>query len=129
MSYLFSNSAIRAFNLSVESFTSVPIIEVKGNSNRASFIMRKSLTYKILLSVLAQFISVVTSFILGFIVPKFIDEYQYAYWQLYVLYAGYVGLLHFGLLDGLVLRYSQYDYNELDKPLVRSQVRILFIFN
>ena len=43
MSYLFSNSIIRALNLSVESFTSVPIIKVKGNSNRASFIMRKSL--------------------------------------------------------------------------------------
>lgn len=83
----------------------------------------------LILSVLAQLVSVATSFILGFIVPKFIDEYQYAYWQMYILYAGYVGVLHFGLLDGLVLRYSQYDYDELDKPLMRSQARILLIFN
>lgn len=84
----------------------------------------KNLTY----SVLAQGISLATSFVLGFIVPKFISPYQYAYWQTYVLYITYVGVLHFGLLDGLVLRYSQYDYEQLDKPRIRSQFRLLFTF-
>ncbi|MDE7395112.1 MAG: hypothetical protein K2M95_03195 [Clostridiales bacterium] len=62
------------------------------------------------------------------IVPRFIDKSQYAYWQTYVLYAGYVGVLHFGLLDGLVLRYSKYDYEELDKARLRSQFQILLTF-
>ena len=34
------------------------------------------------------------------------------------VHVGYVGVLHFGLLDGIVLRYSQYDYDELDKPRI-----------
>lgn len=74
----------------------------------------------------AQIISLAVSFILNLIVPKFIDEYSYAYWQTYVLYVGNVSVLHFGLIDGLMLRYSQYDYDEIDKPRIRSQFKILF---
>lgn len=73
----------------------------------------------------AQIISLSVGFVLGFIVPKIIDEYQYAYWQIFVLYVGYAGVLHFGLLDGIVLRYSQYNYEELDKRRIRSQFKIL----
>ena len=79
----------------------------------------------VLLSVGVQIISLAVSFILNLILPKFIDEYQYSYWQSYVLYVNYVGILHFGLLDGIVLRYAQYDYDQLDKPKLRSQFYIL----
>lgn len=77
------------------------------------------------LSIIAQIISLAVSFIMNLILPKFISEYQYALWQIYLLYVGYVGILHFGLLDGIVLRYSQYDYCELDKPRIRSQFKCL----
>ena len=88
-------------------------------------ISSKKLTSNIIISLTVQAISLAVSFVLNLIVPKFIDEYQYAYWQTYVLYVGYVGILHFGLLDGIVLRYSQYDYEELDKARLRSQFKIL----
>lgn len=82
----------------------------------------------IIRSLFAQLISLGVGFILNFITPKFINEYSYAYWQTYILYASYVGVLHFGLLDGIFLRYSQYDYDQLDKPLLRSQFKsLLFI--
>lgn len=83
---------------------------------------------KIGLSVFAQIISLAVSFVLNLIVPKIIDEHQYAYWQTYVLYISYVGILHFGLLDGIVLRYSQYNYEELDRPRLRSQFQLLLGF-
>ena len=79
----------------------------------------------VLLSVTAQAISLMVSVIINLIVPKFISEQQYSYWQMYVLYVGYVGVLHFGLLDGLVLRNSQYDYDELNKKMMVSQFRML----
>ena len=84
-----------------------------------------SIKKNIILSLGVQVISLMVSFILNLIVPKFIPELQYSYWQAYVLYASYVGILHFGLLDGIVLRYSQYDYDQLDKPRIRSQFKIL----
>lgn len=79
----------------------------------------------IALSIIAQVISLAVSFIMNLILPKFMSEYQYSLWQTYLLYVGYVGVLHFGLLDGIVLRYSRYDYDELDKPRMRSQFKCL----
>lgn len=79
-------------------------------------IAKKNIFY----SIAAQIVSLSVSFITGLIVPKFIPEAQYAYWQSYVLYVGYAGVFHFGLLDGIVLRFSQYDYCNLDKRRIRS---------
>ena len=92
-------------------------------------VSNRKIAVNLIMSVLAQIISIVVSFILGFIVPKYIDEFQYSYWQTFILYVGYVGVFHFGLLDGIVLRYSQYDFDELDKPRVRSQFQLLLTFN
>ena len=82
----------------------------------------------IFLSVFAQLVSVSVSLIFSLFVPKFIPPVEYANWQTFVLYVAYVGLFHFGLLDGIILRYSQYDYGELDLKLIRSQYRVLFFF-
>ena len=76
-------------------------------------------------SVAAQVVYMLVSLLLNLIVPKYIDEYQFAYWQAYWLYVSYVGILHWGLLDGIVLRYSQYNYDELDKKRIRSQFLVL----
>ena len=91
-------------------------------------ITTKKFAKNVVYSIIAQIISLAVSFVLTLIVPKFIDEYQYSYWQAYVLYVGYVGVLHFGLLDGLVLRYSKFDYEELDKARLRSQFIVLLVF-
>ncbi len=95
--------------------------------------MAKSITGRkfaanVVMSIAAQIVSLAVSFVLTLVLPRFIDKIQYAYWQTYVLYVGYVGVLHFGLLDGLVLRYSKYDYEELDKARLRSQFATLLIF-
>lgn len=91
-------------------------------------ITTKKFATNVIISLTVQIVSLAVGFVLNLVVPKFIDEYQYSYWQTYLLYVGYVGVLHFGLLDGLVLRFSQYDYDELDKKTVRSQFQLLFFF-
>lgn len=83
---------------------------------------KQQIKKNIFLSVSAQAIVLLVSFIVNLVVPRFVSEEQYAYWQTYILYSNYVGLLHFGLLDGLILRYSQYDSDELDKPVLHYQV-------
>lgn len=90
-------------------------------------ISTKKFTSNIVLSIAAQVVSLAVSFIMGLIVPKYISDYSYAYWQMYVMYSGYVGVLHFGLLDGLVLRYGSYDYDELEKKRIRSQFQFLLV--
>ena len=84
-------------------------------------ISEKRIAKNMMLSVMAQVVSVLVGFVLNLVVPKFIDEYDYSYWQTFLLYSQYLGVLHFGLMDGIVLRYAQYDYEELDKKSVRSE--------
>lgn len=81
----------------------------------------------ILFSMIAQIISLLTSLVINLIVPKFIDGYQYAYWQTYVLYASYTGVLHFGLLDGIVLKFSEFDYDKLDKKKISAHFCVLLL--
>ena len=97
--------------------------------NETRKLTTKTIGKNVTLSLVAQAVSLLIGFLLGLVVPKFIGEYQYAYWRTFVLYVGYVGVLHFGLLDGIVLRYSQYDYDELDKKRIRSQFQALLFFN
>lgn len=93
----------------------------------AKEITGKKVASNVTISLLVQVVSLAVGFVLNLIVPKFIEIHQYAHWQTYVLYVSYVGVLHFGLLDGIVLRYSQYDYEELDKARIRSQFKILLL--
>ena len=74
---------------------------------------------------LAQVISLGVSFLLNMIVPKFISELDFANWQAFVLYISFVGVLHFGLLDGIILKYSKYNYDTLDKGRLKSQFFVL----
>jgi len=89
---------------------------------------RNSIARNLTISVGAQIVSLLVSFVLNLIVPKYISEYHYSLWHIFLLYIGYVGILHFGLLDGIILRYSQFDYEELDKPKIRSQFKVMFFF-
>ncbi len=79
-------------------------------------------------SVAANLISTGVSVLLVAIVPKLLGVEQYGYWQLYVFYSGYIGFFHFGWADGVYLRYGGNRYEDLPKPLMRSQFRLLALF-
>ena len=89
-------------------------------SNTSTKGMRKN----VVLTVSAQLVSFFVSAILNLILPKYVSEMDYSNWQTFLLYLGYVPIFHFGFLDGLMLRYSQYDYKSLNKMLVQSQFRL-----
>lgn len=89
-------------------------------SNTSTKVMKKN----VVLTVSAQLVSFFVSAVLNLILPKYVSEMDYSNWQTFLLYLGYVPIFHFGFLDGLMLRYSQYDYQNLNKPLVQSQFRL-----
>lgn len=47
-----------------------------------------------IVSVAAQAVTLLVSFILYLVVPRYVSEYTYSYWQMYMLYIAYVGVLH-----------------------------------
>src|SRR6202043_804367 len=44
--------------------------------------------------------------LLAFVIPRLVSVEDFGYWRLFLLYAGYTGLLHLGLADGTLLRWA-----------------------
>lgn len=88
----------------------------------------KKLFLNIGISIFVQIVSLLTSFVVSLIVPKYIDILDYSHWQTYVLYSSYVSIFQFGLIDGFILKYSKYDYDELNKEEIRSQLQVFLLF-
>lgn len=75
----------------------------------------------------SNLISFIISTLVTLIVPKLIGVEEYGYWQLYIFYSTYIGILQFGWNDGIYLRYGGKKYAELDKKLFFSQFFMMFI--
>ncbi|APZ50267.1 hypothetical protein BW721_05870 [Jeotgalibaca sp. PTS2502] len=78
-------------------------------------------------SLSSNLVSLVISTLVIFVVPKLIGVTAYGYWQLYLFYSSYIGFLHFGLNDGIYLRYGGEEYKNLNKSVFFSQFYFLFI--
>ena len=65
--------------------------------------------------------------LVGLLLPKIIGVTDYGYYKTYSLYIHYVGLLHFGILDGIYLKYGGVKFCEIDKASFRSYIRFLMI--
>ncbi len=87
----------------------------------------KSIFQKIYYAISANLLNLAISLLVSFGVPKVLGLEQYGYWQLYIFYVGYVGFFHFGLADGMYLRYGGQYYDDLDKSLMHSQYWLLTI--
>lgn len=81
----------------------------------------KKLLKDISYTVFSNLVSLLISTVLVLVVPKFIGVEDYGYWQLYLFYTSYVGILHFGWLDGIYLRFGGEKYSSLNEKLFFSQ--------
>lgn len=81
----------------------------------------KNLSYTFVSNILSLIISAV----LILVIPKLVGVETYGYYQLYLFYMNYVGVLYFGWCDGIYLRLGGKYYKDLDKPLYSTQFRLL----
>jgi O-antigen/teichoic acid export membrane protein len=84
----------------------------------------KNLSY----TIYSNLIALIASTLIVLLVAKLIGVEDYGYWQLFLFYSTYVGLLHFGWNDGIYLRYGGEAYSALDKKLFYSQFVQLLVF-
>ncbi len=94
---------------------------MNGNSKVKDFISTVAYAF------LAQGISLLLSILMSLVVPKILGIEEFGYWQLFIFYSSYVGFFHFGLNDGIYLRYGGMDYEELDFKLISSQFWVALI--
>ena len=79
------------------------------------------------LTIASNFLSLITSVIVILVVPKTIGVYEYGLWQLFIFYSSYIGVLHFGWIDGIYLRYGGITYKGLDKSAMAGQFLYLLV--
>lgn len=84
----------------------------------------KNILSNLSVAFIANVISLFSSTILTMVMPKFIGVEQYAYYQLYIFYASYIGFLGLGWIEGMYLRYGGHFYNTLNKSIMIKQFRI-----
>ncbi|PIO82998.1 hypothetical protein BSQ39_05120 [Loigolactobacillus backii] len=78
-------------------------------------------------TIFSNFVTLGVSTILILIVPKLIGIKAYGYWQLYMFYTSYAGVLAFGWIDDIYLRFGGWQYDELDKTLFHSQFLMILM--
>ncbi|MFZ3100599.1 MAG: oligosaccharide flippase family protein [Desulfitobacteriaceae bacterium] len=73
-------------------------------------------------------INLLIGIITGFLIPAFLSLDQYAYLKTFTLYIGFVGILHFGFIDGLYIKYGGRKEKELDKGILKGEHNFLLSF-
>lgn len=87
-----------------------------------------SLGRNVAFAVLAQGVSFISSLMMSVVVPKILGLEDYAYWQLFSLYVGYVGLALLGTHDGVFLRLGGVAARDIDWPRIKTQFLIIAAF-
>ena len=85
---------------------------------------KSELVKNISIAFVAQGVAMLVSVAQTLIVPKILGVEQFAYWQLFIFYIGYVGFFHFALCSGVYLKMGGKTKEEFDKGSTKSQ----FIF-
>lgn len=80
-----------------------------------------NLTY----AIIAQGITLASSVFMSLIVPKLLGVEDYAYWQLFVLYSGYIGLALFGIHDGVFLRLGGARVTEISWSSIKAELLLV----
>lgn len=76
--------------------------------------MSGSIKKGVLMVLIANIVNMLFSVISNFILPKYLSIESYGYYKVYMLYIGYLGLVHFGFADGIYLRYGGKEFSSVD---------------
>lgn len=88
---------------------------------------KRNFVGNVIYAFISQGIALTASILMSLIIPKVLGIKQYSYWQLFMFYNSYVGFFHFGLNDGVYLRIGGMKYEELDKSLLGTQIKLSVI--
>lgn len=75
----------------------------------------------------ANFLTMVSGILIGFVVPAVLSVDSYAYLKTYTFYLSYIGLLHFGFIDGMYIKYGGKELESLDNREFKLEHRIFII--
>lgn len=78
-------------------------------------------TIKNIISVtLSNCSTILSGIVVGFLIPKILSVYGYGMYKTFTLYTTYIGFFSLGIIDGIVLDYGGYNYDQLNQERFRS---------
>lgn len=89
---------------------------------------KKKFLTNISFALIAQTISLLSSFVIQFFAPKILGVTSFGYWQLFVFYSSYVTISRIGITDGLYLRNGGKTREQIDKGLIKTELVLFMLF-
>ena len=83
----------------------------------------KAFSSDVLIFSFGQVVLLIFGLIQSLIIPKYLSTDDYGYWQLFLLCTTYVGILHLGFLDGILVRWAGKNFDD-----IRDEIAIAFRF-
>lgn len=80
------------------------------------------------LVIISNGVKLLSSILTVFFIPLIFSQQDYGFYKLFLLYISYVGIFHFGFLDGIYLHFAGSDYEELNKENFSMFTKFLFFF-
>lgn len=64
--------------------------------------------------------TILSGIVIGFLIPKILSVDSYGLYKTFTLYTTYIGFFSLGIIDGIVLDYGGYNFEQLNKEKFRS---------
>jgi len=71
----------------------------------------------VLIYSVGQVLLLIFGLVQSLIIPKYLSTADYGYWQLFLLYTTYVGILHLGFLDGILVRWAGKEFADIKQEI------------
>lgn len=88
---------------------------------------KKKTLKNIIMIMMSNCVTVLSGVLVGFLIPKIMGDIDYSRYKTFTLYVSYIGVLHFGICDGIYLKYAGKSYDELDKKQFGAFTKTLFL--
>lgn len=88
-------------------------------------VKKSKFTKNVLMILFSNVLSVLSGILIGFVIPKILGVEDYGYYKTFTLYSSYIGLFHFGFIDGIYLIYAGKNFEDFDKAKFRTFTKFL----
>ncbi len=75
----------------------------------------------------SNIVCLISTLIIGFLLPKYVNTDTFAHYRTYTLYVTYVGLFHFGMVNGIYLNFGSCSYRTIPKDKFKAYTNILIL--
>ncbi|WP_317310997.1 capsular biosynthesis protein [Clostridium thermobutyricum] len=69
----------------------------------------------------ANLLNMVSGLVISFIVPAILSIDSYSFLKTYLFYISYIGLFHFGFIDGMYIKYGGKDVEDIELSILKTE--------